>query len=311
MATQPRIEVLMTSYNHAPYVGQQVESILGQTYGNWDLTISDDGSTDGSLDILHSIEARYHDRVRVVMGPGKGIPYNHLSLVANADPGADWYAWCDSDDVWVPDRLEHIVEVVGRYGQGRPVLYGNRLALMDPEGRGAGLYPLMDRLPPRFGNSFVQVVTPGATMVFNRPARELIALGCGHDMPPSQDSWAYMIVSGAGGRVIYDPYPSVRYRQHGGNALGANGGLRAKLARIGAVLGGSFRESLGRELDALVANEGWLTPENRGRLAAMMSLHLGKGGPLHRLRLAYRAGLCRQSWPQSAFIFVMAAIGRL
>lgn len=89
MEQQPQISVLMTSYNHAPYVEERVRSVLAQTWGNFDLTVSDNGSVDGSWDILKRLEAERPNRMRVVRGPGH-LPDNHFSLVVNAEFMTPW-----------------------------------------------------------------------------------------------------------------------------------------------------------------------------------------------------------------------------
>lgn len=304
----PKVAVLMTSCNHAPFVGEQINSIMGQTYVNWHLTVSDDGSTDGSLDVIRRLQGKMPDKVDVVHGPCRGFPYNHFMLANNADPRADYYAWADSDDVWEPDRLACAVKMMRPFGQNEPVLYGNRVSVIDENGRGHGLYPLLNRRPPSFGNALIQVVTAGPTVIFNRPARKLIALDLGCRIPASQDWWAYLVVSGAGGRVIYDPRPTVRYRCHGGNILGSNKGLKAKAARLKSVAKGGFRQRVSANLAALAENEDRLTPENRHALAAAASLHRGEGNAFQRMMKVREAGLCRQSRLQSAFLYVMAAL---
>lgn len=301
----------MTSYNHAAFVGEQICSIMAQTYRKWHLTVSDDGSTDGSLDIIKRCQAQMPDHITLVHGPGRGFPYNHFWLAANADPDAAYYIWADSDDVWLPNRLERLVEMMAPYGQSEPVLYGNRVAVIDEAGRERGFYQLLDRRPPCFGNALVQVITAGPTVAFNRPARELIAIDLKGKLPASQDWWAYLMVSGAGGRVIYDPCPTVRYRCHGGNILGSNKGIKAKIARFQSVINGGFRSRIERNLAALVEHSGRLTPENRERLKAMDVLHFEADGPLRRLTLARKAGLYRQSFTQTMIFYAMAAFGRL
>lgn len=308
----PKVAVLMTSYNNVAYVTEQLESIRAQTYENWHLTVSDDGSTDGSLDAIRAFKAYNPSRVDIVRGPGQGSYANHLSMAAKADKNTDYYVFCDSDDVWLPDRLERVVKAMKTFGQSAPVLYGCRLAIIDDKGRNVGLYPRLNRLPASFGNALVQVVAGGPAIAFNKPALDLIALGTQCRKASSKwathDWWCCLIVSGAGGHVIYDATPTVLYRQHLGNKTGANIGVAAKVSRLRAVARGAFHEKMDVFLPMLQENASRLTPENLARLMAMVSLHRGDGGPIRRLVKLREAGLCRQSRFQSAFLYVMAAL---
>src|SRR5690606_39349450 len=86
-------------------------------------------------------------------------------------------------------------------------------------GREPGRSDLLSR-PPSFANALMQNITGGNTMVFNDAARQLLL-----EVPATQplvihDWWTYIVVSAVGGAICFDPYPSVRYRQHGANLIG-------------------------------------------------------------------------------------------
>ena len=66
MTDNDQIEIVMAAYNGMPYISEQIESILSQTDENWHLTISDDGSTDGTEAVIKDYAARYPGKVRVV-----------------------------------------------------------------------------------------------------------------------------------------------------------------------------------------------------------------------------------------------------
>lgn len=63
MMQSKRIEILMAAYNGATYIGEQIDSILQQADTNWHLTISDDGSTDGTDAVIDEYARRYPDKV--------------------------------------------------------------------------------------------------------------------------------------------------------------------------------------------------------------------------------------------------------
>jgi hypothetical protein len=109
----------------------------------------------------------------------------------------------------------------------------------------------------------VQSIVGGNTMVFNEKARELLAF-CGADVVvPSHDWWLYQVTSACGGHVFYDPCPSVRYRQHGQNVIGANTGWAARLRRLRMLGQGRFRCWSDLNIAALTRALPRMTAENR------------------------------------------------
>lgn len=308
MGIEPQISVMLTSYNHAAFVGEQVESILAQTWQNWHLTISDNASSDGSWELLRRYEAAHPDRITLVHGPTyHGLrEVNQFNLAARVAESADYYVLCHSDDVCLPDRLERSVRALEPLGQGEAAVYASRLALIDADGRELGLNDTRDLRPPSFGNAFVQCVTSEPSLAFNQPALRFFSMEPGHARGP--DIWAYLITTGVGGHVVYDPKPTVLYRQHKANYLGPNRGLKGKAKRLRLLLNGSYHDWLEMELSLLSANEGLLTPENRGKLAAMLSVHRGEGGPLDRLKKMRMAGARRQKPLETAFCYTMGML---
>jgi GT2 family glycosyltransferase len=125
----PLISVCLPVYNTERYVGQAIESILNQTLGDFELLILDDGSTDGSLEVLR----RYADRdprIHLTSRPNKGLAPSLNELVDQSR--GEFLARMDADDVALPERFERQVE----YLRAHPdcVLVGSRVRLIDPDG---------------------------------------------------------------------------------------------------------------------------------------------------------------------------------
>jgi glycosyltransferase involved in cell wall biosynthesis len=99
----PTISVVMAVYNGQQYLRAAVDSILAQTFGDFEFIIIDDGSTDGSLDILKEYEQR-DPRIRVVSRPNKGLTRSLNEGIALAR--GEFVARMDGDDVAMPDRFE-------------------------------------------------------------------------------------------------------------------------------------------------------------------------------------------------------------
>ena len=100
--SQPAVSVLMSAYNTEKYVGAAIESILAQTFGDFEFVILDDGSTDGTLQVLRRYEAR-DARIRVIARENKGLTTSLNQLLGEAR--APLIARMDSDDLTEPDRF--------------------------------------------------------------------------------------------------------------------------------------------------------------------------------------------------------------
>src|SRR3954471_23492750 len=98
----PLVSVLMPVYNTAPWLAQALRSISGQTFSDFELVVIDDGSTDGSLEVLRG-HAAHEVRMRVVSRGNRGIVHTRNELLALAT--GRFIAWADSDDVLLPSRL--------------------------------------------------------------------------------------------------------------------------------------------------------------------------------------------------------------
>ena len=243
MSPAPVIHILLATYQGERYLAEQLDSIARQSYSHWTLTVSDDGSTDGTLQLVRAFQARVHQAVGVVSGPCLGATRNFLHLVrqkADAVP-ADLFAYCDQDDVWLPEKLARAVVHFGttELATGTPYLYCSRTAFVDENREPLGL----SRIPGRalsFGNALVENIASGNTMVFNQPLLKILL----HIRPENavwHDWSTYQAATACGGLVHFDGEVSLEYRQHRMNVFGARSGIHAKLSRVRYVLDGKYR----------------------------------------------------------------------
>jgi glycosyltransferase involved in cell wall biosynthesis len=235
------VTILLCTFNGERFLAQQLASLERQTFKNWILIASDDGSSDQTKSILHAFRKSFAPgKVKIIDGPRRGAPANFLFLACGRNLASDYYAFCDQDDVWEADKLARAIDVLEQAGLDVPTLYGSRTSLIDETGKTTGLSPLFPKTPT-FRSALVQSIAGGNTMVFNQKARELLAF-CGADVTiPSHDWWLYQLTSACGGCVHYDAYPSVRYRQHSQNVIGSNMGFAARMRRIRMLRQGRLR----------------------------------------------------------------------
>lgn len=263
LPVEPKVAVLLCTCHGQDYLAEQLDSIAAQTYPHWQVCASDDGSADDTHAILESYQRKWGaDRLSISSGPVEGFATNFLTLTCKTSIQADYYAYSDQDDVWEADKLRRATDWLKTIPADVPALYCSRTQLVDADGSHLGYSPLFKK-PPSFANALVQNVGGGNTMVFNNAARLLLCeAGVNVDVV-THDWWAYIVVSGCGGKIYYDTHSSLRYRQHGSNLVGANNNWPARLQRIRMLLQGRFREWSDSNIQALLKLRPRLTPENQ------------------------------------------------
>ncbi len=222
--SHPRIAILMATYNGARYVAEQIESILHQTCTDWTLYIHDDGSTDDTR-IIITRYADAHDNIVVMSHEGgHGAMENFLGMLRTVE--AEYYLFCDQDDVWKPEKVEREMAEMRKAETETPempIIIHSDLSVV-----GSSLQPVhpsflrYSRLRPDCIHTFSHAVEPfitGCTMLFNRAARDAVQYPATHAI--MHDIWVALCTLSKGGRIILIDEPLVRYRQHGHNALGA------------------------------------------------------------------------------------------
>lgn len=312
----PAVTVLLGQMNGARFLEAQLASIAAQTRCPVRLIVSDDGSADHGPMLVRAFATRHPEvAVTVIDGPGRGFAQNFLHLIRAAGPEATpgpvpaYVALCDQDDYWLPGRLARAVRQLEAVPEGVPALYGGRTMVCE-----ADLTPrrpsALHARAPSFRNSLVQSIAGGNTMVLNRAAVELArAASFEARTIVSHDWWLYQIVSGAGGRVIYDPRPTVLYRQHDANLVGANNSIRGSAIRLAALMAGRFSRWNRINIAALRASAHRFTPENRATLEDFAAL---REAPLvSRLRLLARTGLYRQTWRGDIALWLATLLKRI
>lgn len=242
--------------------------------------------------------------MKVVIGPQSGFVSNFLSLLLRDDIHAEYYSFSDQDDIWYADKTERAIKWLKNIPAEKPALYCSRTHLVNNKGESLGLSPLFVR-PPSFSNALAQNIGGGNTMVINNTARKIIARAGVVDVV-SHDWWIYILISGAGGEVFYDPEPSLAYRQHGENLIGMNIGLRARFFRLRKLMQGQYRSWNSAHIRELEKNSYLLTEDNRRKFARFKAIH--EGNILVRAYNFLRLGIYRQSIIDTVAIFISALI---
>ena len=205
----PTITVAVAAYQAERWIGEALDSILGQTHAPDEVVVVDDGSTDGTAAEL----ARYGDRIRVVTQPNAGCPAAFNTAYAHAT--GDFVAMCGADDIWVPRKLEWQVEALRAHPEadllfGHAEMFG-RIEAEHLRPRGEGLLDGVTLAE----DLFVENTICAPSIVVRRALFERLGpfwVDFGAD---DYEYWYRALRAGA--RFFYDPRVLVRWRQHGDN----------------------------------------------------------------------------------------------
>ena len=220
------IEVVLPTYNGV-YLAEQVASIHRQTLRPQRLLVRDDGSTDGTLELIRRLQQRYGDWLRVLSADGNlGCIGNINRLLAATT--APYVALADQDDVWLSHKLERSLELLqgleATCGAELPLLVHSDLELIDEAG--VSLHTTYfqrqhldaDRVAP--ADLAISNVVTGCTVLCNRA---LLSQALPIPKQALMHDWWLALVASAFGRVELLEDVLVRYRQHSRNVLGAQG----------------------------------------------------------------------------------------
>lgn len=222
------LEILMATYNGEKYLREQLDSILAQDDDRWHLTVSDDGSVDETASILDSYVRMHPAKItRVISGKRFGSAKAHfLWLLKQCD--ADYIAFSDQDDVLYPDKvrtmLSALLQEEKKTTAATPLLVYTDLEVVD-----GALHTIHPSYTAMQGNEPGQVTLPalcfhntvtGCACCFNRALAEMLSQVENADSITMHDHWL-AITASAFGKIVYLNRPTIRYRQHDSNSVGA------------------------------------------------------------------------------------------
>lgn len=210
-----RLSVAMCTYNGADFLAEQLNSLRAQSRLPDELVVCDDGSTDATLSILENFSAQASFPVYIHRNPTTlGACKNFIKAIGLC--GGDFIALSDQDDIWQPNKLLHALNMIQQTDNPSSTLYCSRLLYVKADIELIGLSPIPHVIG--FSNAIAENIATGCSVVFGTEIRRRMLRAVPGEMV-MHDWWAYLVAA-AFGQVIYDPNPSVLYRQHGNNVAG-------------------------------------------------------------------------------------------
>lgn len=209
-----KIMVILSSYNGAKFIKEQIDSILNQKGVNVFLLIRDDGSIDETYEIIQEYE-KNNRNVQVFKGENLGFAKSFFEAMKLAGSGYDYYAFSDQDDIWEDDKLSYAVKKLETVN-GKYKLYASGLKVVD-ENLNFQYMHQFDKIRLNYGSALSRQRLAGCTMVFNMNLYDLCVK---FDMrnnslgTMSHDGLIYYTCLLCGGNVVFDKEGKILYRRH-------------------------------------------------------------------------------------------------
>jgi glycosyltransferase involved in cell wall biosynthesis len=218
MITNSLVSVVLGSYNCEKYLKEQIDSILGQSYTNIELIITDDCSTDNTPTILREFADKYENVHVYFNETNLGLIRNFENAVKYAQ--GEYIAFADHDDIWLPEKIQRLVDNIG----DNTLVYSDS-AYIDAEGKLMGK-KLSDYRHLISGKNLYAFDTEGGIWVAAHAImfrRELLNFALPFPFPHlNHDGWMAYIAM-LNGTIRFVPEVLVLYRQHGANLVGGLG----------------------------------------------------------------------------------------
>lgn len=213
-----KVCVIMSTFNGELFIENQIKSIFDQNIENLTLYIRDDGSIDNTIKIINKLSKVYP--IELVTGTENLKPAkSFLQALKECNVEADFYAYCDQDDVWYNDKLSRACKELYKLDSEELNLYCSSYDVVDKD-----LNLIFKRDLSIYGDltlfkTILGICPSGCTMVFNKKLKQKIS----NSKPKNfrmHDFWTLLTVQVLNGNLIVDNYSSMAYRQHGNNSVG-------------------------------------------------------------------------------------------
>lgn len=221
------VYILLSTFNGQKFLDEQIDSLYNQKNISTHLIIRDDGSSDDTVAIIEKWVNKYPSWITFLKGNNIGFACSFANLVSNAlnlYPKAQYFAFCDQDDVWLPDKLYKAVNILSKLPSTVPTLYFSNSTVVDSNLEPICLFWRANEVRPSKEGALIQNFAQGCTEVFNRHAASMFVDHFTEDVK-LHDYFIYLQCIFLG-KVIYDENSYLLYRQHGNNQIGKKTKIR-------------------------------------------------------------------------------------
>ena len=203
----PKVAVILSTYNGEKFLKCQIDSILNQTYKDFDLIIRDDGSKDSSVKIIEQY-IKENSNIKLIKEENIGFIKSFYKLLEISE-GYEYYCFADQDDFWECEKIELLVNELKKTNENTPNMVYSDSDYYDEELR--FIKKGHTNRIGNFRNSLVECVSQGMTMMINKTARDIVIKKKSKNSI-FHDQWCYMVCSSLG-EIKYVHKALVRYRR--------------------------------------------------------------------------------------------------
>jgi glycosyltransferase involved in cell wall biosynthesis len=222
-----QVDILLATYNGGKYLHELIDSIISQSLQSWRLLIRDDGSTDKTLSILSQYAEKFPNNIKIVndaygrLGPAKS--FERLLFLSSAP----YVAFCDQDDVWLPDKLKvqmnAMLDAEPRLPNNCPLLVHTDMLVVDKNMNvlSKSFWKYQNINPANMTSLqrlLIQNHVTGCAILINRSLADISV-----PVPANakMHDWWIALVAIVSGKIVWVEHPTVMYRQHDANDTGA------------------------------------------------------------------------------------------
>lgn len=217
-----KIDILLPVYNGEKYLKEQIESLFYQTYRDIRIIIRDDGSTDGSTEVLKAYGT--DPRVQIVNDNKGNLGSTKCFEELIKYVSAEYFMFCDQDDIWKPDKVENTLREIQNKEKmfpSTPLLICTDASCIDSDGNMiAESFFASQRFEETLDSKEKMAalnIVQGNTCLMNNLCKNFL-----HDIPEDivYDCWVALVIAYYG-KVFYMHNQTVLYRQHANNVVGS------------------------------------------------------------------------------------------
>ena len=211
----PHVNILLATYNGSRFLKNQLDSLVSQTYEPITIYIRDDGSSDNTVELIQTYIQTNTSNKQIILldNGGKNLrcPGSFYQILRECQP-ADYYAFCDQDDIWYPDKIKWAVETLNTEAdRAMPLVYFSGYEYYTDDGAFLRHSP-KQKEHTQLHDVLYYTPASGFVLVFNETARQKLIL----NVNPGQELHDRWLLRGAAcfGKVIYDPRYSATHIRH-------------------------------------------------------------------------------------------------
>jgi len=222
-----KVGILLATYNGEKYIKDQIDSIIKQTYHNWTIYISDDNSTDKTIEIINEYKKKLGEKIIIIENNSKfsSAKLNFANVFEKVND-ADYYMFCDQDDEWDENKINDLLINIKKQEKmnNEPILVYCDSKIVD-----SNMQVIADslveyankELPSKnlMKHVLIENYFPGCAVMFNKKLKDKtvkIYKDC------EMHDWWITLTAALTGKIVFLDEPLHYYKQHGNNTVGAH-----------------------------------------------------------------------------------------